>query len=517
MSTELALPLIDARAVRQSLQRRVWRRDPALWAQERVGNCLWSKQREIMEAVQQHRKVAVRSCHGPGKSFTAAQIAGWWLDVWPPGDAVVITTAPTDNQVKVVLWKEIRRVHRKGKLRGRTNQKQWFMFVPPGIEELVAQGRKPADYDPAAFQGIHAGRVLVIFDEACGIPGVSVETPNSLWEGAEALLTSDDCRFLAIGNPDDPTSHFATICKPGSGWHVIGISVFETPNFTGEALPEYILRSLVGRTWVEERRIEWMPGWHWNDEGTNVLPPAGVKLEDAHPLWLSKVLGVFPDNKRDQGLIPWGWIEAAQQRTLEAVGDNELGVDVGAGGDASCTAHRHGPVIRILGEDHNPDTMQTCGKVISERRLTGATKVKVDEIGIGRGVVDRGIEQGEPFLGVNVGEGPTCSDLADCIPQRDVHDVRCNKLRFLNLRAQLYWELRERFERGNVDLDPNDRATAAELASLRFKRTSAGKIQIESKDEAKRRGVPSPNRAEAVMLATAVLPERDAMEGRLVL
>lgn len=503
------------------MQRRLWRKDPAGWARQRLRNALWSKQREILESVRDHRRTAVASCHGPGKSFTAAHCVGWWLDVWPEGDAAAVTTAPTDTQVRTVLWKEIRRVHRKGKLRGRTNQKQWLMRVPAGdegtVEEIVAQGRKPADYDTAAFQGIHARRVLVVLDEACGIPGISPMNPSSLWEGADSLLSNDDCRVLAIGNPDDPTSHFASICKPGSNWNVIWISAFDTPNFTGEELPEHILKNLIGYTWVEEKRVEWAPTWRWNDARTLVVPPEGLRVEDAHPLWISKVLGRFPENKVAQGLIPWTWIEEAQRRILPPAEPNELGVDVGAGGDASCTAHRLGPVVRIISEDHNPDTMQTCGKVVDEMRTLKAKKVKVDEIGIGRGIVDRGVEQGEPFVGINAGAAPICSNHDECRPRLDTHDDRCNKKRFLNLRAQLYWELRERFERGQVDLDPNDRATAAELVSLRYKRTSKGQIQIESKDDAKRRGVPSPNRAEAVMLTFAEEPEVDPMEGRLVL
>src|SRR5262249_41588035 len=155
---------------------------------------------------------------GPGKSYTAAQIAAWWLDGHPVGEAVVVTTAPTDRQVKVVLWKEIRRVHSKAQLAGRTNQKEWLMTPEGGEEEIVAFGMKPADYDPAAFQGIHARYVLVIYDEACGIPGAGAQpssgshmNASSLWEAGDSLLTNDDCRMLAIGNPDDPSAEFARI------------------------------------------------------------------------------------------------------------------------------------------------------------------------------------------------------------------------------------------------------------------------------------------------------------------
>jgi hypothetical protein len=56
---------------------------------------------------------------------------------------------------------------------------------------------------------------------------------------------------LAIGNPDDPASHFAQICKPGSGWHVITVSAFDTPADTGEKVPAELLPRLVSPEWVE--------------------------------------------------------------------------------------------------------------------------------------------------------------------------------------------------------------------------------------------------------------------------
>ncbi len=482
--------------VKQRLNRLRYLHDPVAWVRERAKGHPWSKQCDILESIRDNRKTAVRSCHGPGKSWIAAEAVAWWLDNHPPGEAAVVTTAPSDRQVKVILWKEIRKVHKKAGLVGRTNQKEWLMTPPGGEEQVVAFGMKPSDYDPAAFQGIHARWVLVIVDEACGIPGRTLDRPQSLWDAADSLLANDECRILALGNPDDPTTEFARICKPNSGWHVLSISAFETPNFTGESLPLWILAQLVGHTWVEEKRKEWAPGWHWNEARTAVLPPEGVKLEDAHPLWLSKVLGRFPENKTAQGLIPLSWIEAAQQRDLQPVGPNELGVDMGAGGDASTIAHRRGPVVRIIHEDHNPDTMQTCGNIVAARQKTDAALVKVDKIGIGAGVVDRGAELREPFIGVNVGEKSNDPE------------------RFANLKAEYYWGLRTRFETGDVDLDPEDEATAAELLSIRYRRNSRGQIFIESKEDMMRRGLASPNRAEAVMLVFASADE-DSFVGAL--
>jgi hypothetical protein len=75
--------------------------------------------------------------------------------------------------------------------------------MPSGYigNELVVYRRKPAEYDPAAFQGIHGGYVLVIIDEADGVP-------KSIFDAVDALATNVDARVVAVGTPTirHPTS-----------------------------------------------------------------------------------------------------------------------------------------------------------------------------------------------------------------------------------------------------------------------------------------------------------------------
>lgn len=448
------------RVSRAEIDAELGRRDPVWWVADRLGEHVWSKQQQILESVRDNRRTAVRSCHSAGKSFIASRLAAWWIECHPPGEAFVVTTAPTGRQVRAILWREIGRAHARGSLSGRTNQTEWWLGMREGNEEIVAFGQKPADMDPSAFQGIHQRYVLVIFDEACGMPA-------ALWEAADTLISNEDSRFLAIGNPDDPVSEFAEVCKPGSGWNVIGIDAFETPNFTGEEIPEKVRHVLIGKTWVEEKRRKW---------------------GEDNPLYIAKIRGQFPEVTSD-GLIPVRWVKDAQERELPAGEPVELGVDVGGGGDRSVIAIRRGPVVRIHRRDQNPDTMQTCGNVVATIREAGASVAKVDEIGIGRGVVDRAKEQDRPVVGVNVGQAASDSEA------------------FANLRAEGYWGLRERFQAGEIDLDPDDDDLAAQLVDLKYKRTSSGKIQIESKDDIRRRGRPSPDDADAVMLAFIRPPE----------
>ena len=522
MGTSLVDLRRETARIQQELQRRRWLNAPEDWVKDRLKETIWSGQVKILNTVRDNRKTAIKSCHEVGKSFIAGRITGWWLDTHLPGEAAVITTAPTGAQVSAVLWKEIGRVHTKGNLRGRTNQTNWWIPVAQenGLvkEELVAFGRKPADKNPGGFQGHHAKYLLVLMDEACGVAG-------TLWEAIDSLVANDRSKIVLLGNPDFPQTEFELACKPGSGYKVIQIGAFDTPEFTGEDVPAEVVGQLIGRSYVEEKRKRWAPSWRWVDKdgkpsdekkGAKCIPPPGTRPEDIAPFWASKVLGEFPVQSGEMGLIPAPWIRGAMERNLTPGDPNELGVDCGAGGDSSTTAQRRGSVVRIISEDHNPNTMETTGKVVGELHSTGARRAKVDKIGIGAGIVDRGKELDEPFYGINVGEAPLCicKDLPQV--QKGKHHEMCNVSRFANIKAQYYWELRDRFESGDIDLDATDEDTAAELVSLRYKRVSSGKIQIEAKADAIRRGIPSPNRAEAIMLSFAEPTNIDAPSAGVV-
>jgi hypothetical protein len=332
---------------------------------------------------------------------------------------------------------------------------QWKL----GDEVLVGYGRKPADTDTDGFQGLHRRYVLVILDEACGIP-------EQLWTAVEAVTTNADCRILAIGNPDDPNTTFAKNCSPGSGWNTIKISAFETPNFTDEPVPDALHPMLVSQEWVEDARKRWG--------------------EDS-PLYQSKVLANFPEASENT-LIPASWIIAAQQRTLEPETPSQLGVDVARfGTDRSIVYHRQGGHVRLYRDWAHKPTTETTGLVIQAVKETGAVQVQVDGVGVGGGVVDQLVEQGHPVVDMQAGSGAA------------------DPKRFINARAEWYWDLRELFDpaNGGIDIDPNDDELASQLGSLRFTYDSRGKVKIESKDDMKKRGMPSPDRADALMLAFA--------------
>jgi hypothetical protein len=438
--------------------------DPVAWVEERLGEHPWSLQRDILYSVCNNRRTAVHAAHGVGKSYLAARVALWWIERDPVGDAFVVTTAPTYDQVRSILWREMAAAHRRGGLRGRIGGTEWSIDGA-----LVAIGRKPADHDPAAFQGIHARRVLVVIDEAAGVP-------QALWEAAGTLTSNDESRILAIGNPDDPGSYFATVCAPGSGWSVYRIDAFASPNFTGEAIPEGVRELLVGPTWVEERALDW-----------------GVDS----PLYIAKVRGEFPSSTTDN-VVPLAFVRNCQREPSESsIAEAwarptpvELGVDVGAGGDRTVICLRRGTRATIVWRGQTPDPSVVTGQVVRAINETGATRVKVDVVGIGWGIAGRLDElrrehvHSAEIVGVNVGEGA-----------RD-------PTRFAHLRDEIWWEVgRELSRTRGWDLRAIDEVAVGQLIAPRWEPDSAGRIRVEPKDETRKRLGRSPDDADALLLA----------------
>jgi hypothetical protein len=338
-------------------------------------------------------------------------------------------------------------------------------------DRMVAYGRKPADYsDPnkamQAFQGIHARYVLVVLDEACGIP-------VWLWNAVDSIVTNDNARVLAIGNPDDPSAEFEKICRPGSGYNVITVSAFDLPAFTGEEIPAQLAESLTGKGWVEERARKWGVG---------------------SPLYQSKVLGEFPDLS-DDSLITPRMVREAIERDLSKVaqGLGQFGGDVARlGVDKTTLYHDVDGIVRKVGEWHKQDTMKTAGHFAIALRDNPGVPMFMDISGVGGGPYDRLREQGFQVWPFDGGEAPN------------------DPVRFKNARAEGYWHLREDFERGVIDLDPLDLDLHAQLVSIKWAPDSRGRIVIESKEDMRKRGLPSPDHADAVMMARRrgiVVPE----------
>lgn len=484
------LSLDERRALSQHLDwlaANPWRQfvdDPVAFVEDGLGETLWSKQREILESLLRNKRTAVPACHAPGKSHIAARAVAWWIACHPPGTARVVTTASTFRQVKGVMWPHIRRVHARYDLPGEVFTTEWKLD-----DVIVADGFSPAEHNEAAVQGIHAPHLLVVVDEAGGIG------PN-LGRALEALMTGDHTRLLVLGNPpvDREGSWFQRLCSSDL-YHVIPISVFDTPAWTGEdagmcrACPpdspsHPVLDHLVDQRWVDE-----------------VITEFGADSAFVE----ARVYARFPTITADK-VVPITWVEAAQDRDPLPEGDVRLGVDVAAdGGDELAIAEANGWNVRIVHSSSgaaNASAVDVAAKVMEfvhaaveeqgRRPYRRNVEVRIDAIGLGWGVASLlkawvG-EQGVPatIVPVNVAKTPRAT-------------------RFVNQRAEMWWNIRQLLQPGpdgvgELRLDV-DRRTVAQLTAPTYKSDSAGRIAIEKKADMAKRGVGSPDRAEAILLA----------------
>jgi hypothetical protein len=414
--------------------------DPALFAEVMLGHEVWSRQDDILQSVAHHPRTAVKACHASGKTFTAAEAVLWWIT--SRQQAVAVTTAPTWIQVERVLWGEIHRAVYGAKIK----------YPQPTATELrIGPGRYAmglSTNEGVRFQGFH-GSVLIVLDEA---PGVLPE----IWEAIEGIRAGGDVRVLALGNPTIASGPFYdAFTSNREGWNLITISAFDTPNLAGITLEQLLELSeselnrnpcpyLTTRGWVKEKYFEWGPG---------------------HPLWESRVLGNFP-SADPYGLIPLSWIELARIREpIPSAEDVEAGVDVAEGGENETVAcvRRGAHVIAA----HGWPERDARGPVAEFLKRHGVRKVKVDKVGVGSYFETHLRDLGLEVMGVNVGEAASDGE------------------RFANLKAELYWGLRECFETGEISGTFNERMVS-QLAATRYELTPKGQIAIEGKEKTMR-------------------------------
>ncbi len=435
---------------------------PVRFAEEVLEVELWSKQREVLEALSDHRRVAVKSGNGLGKGFSAAVAILWFLCCNDP--SVVLSTAPTFRQVRHVLWREVHRLYRRAR------------YSPGGklLETRLELSDRRFALGLSAdsgeeFQGFHSPNMLIVVDEAEGVE-------ETIYEAIEAVMTSENCRLLLIGNPTTMSGTFRrAFYEDRELYHTVTISALESPNVTEGRM---VFRGLTSRRWVEERKKVW---------------------GEENPIYQARVLGEFPDQAEDT-LISLSRIEAGMTaRPLasngeeppeapEGDGGEETGpvviaVDVARfGSDKSVILRRRGPVVEEIKAYRGLDTMKLAGHVADAIKRWEPDEVVLDEVGIGAGVLDRLREQGYRVQGVNVGR-----------PARDSEH-------YANLRAEGYWNLRQLFLDGALEI-PVDNDLVGQLAALRYSFNSTGQVLMESKEEMRHRGVPSPDKADALMMA----------------
>jgi len=462
---------------------------PEVWFRTWLGWEPWSKQIEIAHSVRDHRHTAVPTCNAAGKSAIVARLAMWWPSVFFP--AVSISTAPTERQVKEILWKEIHTAY----------ETSIMPLSKPGTEptgtkwqltrDQRALGITAPEYDPNKFQGIRDRYTLIIVDEACGI------TPQ-IYDAIGGIMASGapgETKLVEIGNPTDANTPFADHCEDPKV-NVINIGAYDTPNFTMLGITE---EKIVSGEW--EQCVA-----YWNEKKDRkrfpfplptpwLASPAWAReMFERHGLtgleYQSRVRGEFPQQSEEAVFARYH----VQKARRYVASENEyeanpiiMSVDVARKGqDETVLVIRQGNKYAIMGRYAKMDNMQVAGRVLHHykelvRDHYPPEVIRIDSIGQ-PGVYDRLLELGLP------------------VEEFIASAAAFEDQRFLNCRAEAYWGLKDLMEDEHVDL-PDNEDMQKQMIGIKWE-TPAGRIQIESKDKMRRRGVKSPDIVDAIVIAS---------------
>lgn len=402
---------------------------------------------------------SVRAGHGVGKGVVLAILALWFP--LTHFDSKCVLTANSQDQLRDNNWPEIRKWHQAlpPELRDQIQIDEERLYVKAAPEMAFVVRRTASASNPEALQGIHAKHVLYLVDEASGIMDV-------IFEVAQGSMSTKGAMACLFSNPTRNSGFFYdTHNKLRHRWRTWRVNCEDVPRARG----------------------------HIQD----VIDAYG---KDSNK-YRVRVLGEFP-TADDDVVIPLAWLESARKRDVETSDVLPAwGLDVARfGEDSSALAKRKGNrLLEPVKEWHNLDTMQLAGRVFNEWRDTpDALKpvaIFVDVIGLGAGVVDRLKEMELPVVGVNVAESASADE------------------RFMRQRDELWWKGREWFGARDCVI-PDDEALIGELTGPTYDYSSNGKIVVESKKDMKKRGIPSPNKADAFLLTFAMPDRRKARVDR---
>ena len=491
-----------------------WRADWNKFAEEVLGVSLDAEQRDILAAVQSYPRVSVASGTARGKDFVAACAAMCFMYLTPrwsaSGELVentkIALTAPTDRQVKNIMIPEVSRLFNRAKSRGfaLNGRMNAYGIAVPGYKEWFLTGFKADENNHEAWSGFHAVNTMFIVTEGSGIS-------ENIFDAIEGNLQGNS-RIMVVFNPNSPVGYAARSLK-SARWKHFRLNSLTAPNVTER---RQVIPGQVDYDWVVDKLGSWAMKIDGSeaDEGMDDFLFEGqwYRPDD---IFRVKVLGKFP-KVADDVLIPATWIEQAQQRWRDAGGKPQsvvdspvMGVDVaGMGRDATVKCKRRGAFVFPFDviNSTTPDHMRTAGDIVAECRKDSALRVSIDTIGEGAGVYSRCVE----VLGENAPNIISCKYSHGTGAKewgRELTDST-GQYRFANLRAWLFWQVREWLnpKSGTGAMLPPDDALLEEATEIRWFFRSDGTVIIEPKEDIKHRLGRSTDRFDA--LANTFYPLR---------
>ena len=422
--------------------------DPVLFVEGVLGAEPEEWQRKALYAVRDNDRVAIRSGHGIGKTAFLSWLILWWVLTRTPSR--IACTANTASQLSDILWAEVAKWHRR---------------MPDGLRELIevtsakvelsgqdsfAVARTARRETPEALQGFHSQNMLFLVDEASGVDDI-------IFEVGEGAMSTEGAKTVMTGNPTRTSGYFyEAFNKMKDSFYTMKVASQDStqvgPKFIDDMIKKY-------------------------GEDSNIFRV--------------RVLGEWPEAD-DDVVIPLHLLQSAAERDQVPAETTPVvwGLDVARfGTDKSALCKRKGNVVtEPIKSWRNKDLMEICGIILNEYETTTwsdrPVEILIDSIGLGAGVVDRLTELDLPVRGINVAESASMGE------------------RYGRLRDELWFLGKEWFENRDCTI-PDQEELIDDLSKPRFTFLSNGKLKVEGKDEMKRRGLNSPDLADAFCLTFA--------------
>lgn len=401
------------------------------------------------------KRVSIASGHGTGKTTTTAWLLEWFLFAFK--EALVPCTAPTSTQMHDVLWKECMKWIQKMPT-GLADLYDWtssYIRIKEHPETWFARARTASKDKPEALAGLHAPYMMFTIDEASGVP-------EEVFNTAEGSLTEDNAFVLMISNPTRLTGHFYdSHHRDKENWQNITLNSEESPIVDAEY----------------KQRIEDKHG----------------KDSDEYRI---RVQGKFPredsvDKKGYVQLIPRKIINVVRD-SLQFAGPKRLGIDpAGSGQNKTEWVIRDGFQAKIVMSQEVSDekgiALITHG-IVNEYDVP-KDEIYIDAFGTGAKVLPHLYRIGVEAHAINVGD-----------KMKDVEHFNPDEfeMEFLNLRAYAYWKTYLWLASGGRLV--GDIKDWEQLLTVRSRRNLQGMLQIMPKQEMRKEGLPSPDKADALML-----------------
>lgn len=446
----------------------IYRHDIALFSEEVVGFEPDDWQRAVFKDVAEANRVTVKSGQGVGKTGTEAVLLLWFLCCFP--FPKIIATAPTKRQLNDVLWSEVAKWQSKSPLLEHILKWTKTYIYMVGYEKRWFATARTAT-KPENIQGFHEDNMMFIVDEASGIA-------EPIMEAILGTLSGANNKLIMCGNPTKTSGTFYeshTSDRANYCCHTVNSE--NSPRTNKENIAS--LKRKYG-------------------EKSNV-----VRV---------RVYGEFPEQE-DDVFLPFAWIERSiateisQDTAKGIINSIDIGCDVARfGDDKTCIGYKINEVAKFYKKYNGQDTTWTKNNIATlylklkeKYKFTGNINVKVDDGGVGGGVVDqlRELKRSEPEKYNTMHIYPINFGLP--LPKHRYYDDSTTFM--MGVVRELIQPFDEQGNDKAVDLIlPNDNDLIGQLSCRKYSFTSKSKQKVESKKDMKERGLSSPDEADCILL-----------------